>query len=143
MSIRGNVESKQQHPRLYQALALLFVVLYLLASVRGLVPGLCLNLRPFDAQASEACMEEDAGSCCSAKNRAAEGAPDSTPAAPKNCPFCRLVHGLTETLVYVHFEPLSAAPEHIAFSAPAGATPQEVEHSFSGRGPPAPCRVYA
>ncbi len=120
-------------------MAAFFVVLYLLASVRGLVPGLCLNLRaPEDAAAheGEVCVLSDTASCCASVEAGEEEGPDSTPAAPKSCPMCRLALGLTEPPDYIHFEPLTPLVFRPAFGAPLEAATQQIDSARSGRGPP-------
>jgi hypothetical protein len=129
-------DSFRARPRLFQALAVFFVLLYALSSVRGYVPGLCLNLRAPDmvATASE-CSVQPVSACCAARE-GREGGSGSVPAAPKNCPFCHLAHGLSEPPLYVHFEPLPAIHFQPEYLGPASVIPQALEDACSGRGPP-------
>ena len=128
-------------PRRLQVLALFFVVLYILASVRGLVPGLCLNLVAPDALASyiaeSDCVQTDAGSCCAKVESDETGSPDGTPKAPKRCPFCRLALGLSETPIYVHFEALATSAFRPHYAAPTSEVPTRFDVTVSGRAPPA------
>lgn len=137
MILRRKKLSRELRPGLYQALAVFFVVLYLLAAFRGLVPGLCLNLRPAETASTVVCMESASPSCCTVGDTADEGAPDSTPAAPKRCPMCRLALALTEVPTYVHFEPLSGVRFAPPFPAPVAVIPQWTERHLFVRGPPA------
>ena len=124
-----------------RALAVAFVVLYLLTAVRGLVPGLCMNLQPFAAAKTgdaAACTIESGGSCCSKTIKQDESNDTPDPRAPKRCPFCRLAHALTESPDYVYFTPLAEAPERPIFAAPAVGVSKPVDRRRAGRGPPQP-----
>lgn len=137
MILRRKKLSRELRPGLYQALAVFFVVLYLLSAFRGLVPGLCLNLRPADTASADARIQSASASCCTVRDTAEEGAPEPAPAAPKRCPMCRLALGLTEVPTYVHFEPLSGLRFAPPFPAPDVVIPQWTERHLFVRGPPA------
>lgn len=126
-------------PRLHQASSALFIVLYVMASLRGLVPGLCLNLTaPSELVATvqgTACIEAISSSCCIALDENESG-PGSTPEAPKRCPFCRLALGLTETPEFVYFQPLITSGYRPFFAYPVDGTPSPIDRSCAGRGPP-------
>ena len=134
--IGATVESRP-HPRALRSGAIFFVLLYLLAAVRGLVPGLCLNLRAAEFYTGETCIESAPSACCSALSEE-EGGPGSAPAAPERCPFCRLALGLTESPQFVHFDPLPAPRHNVAFPPAADAAPRDAGHACSGRAPPVP-----
>ena len=127
-------------PRLYRGLACFFVVLYVLASIRGLVPGLCLNLRAGESYqallAESDCEIAESGSCCATVVQDERGGRDSQPAAPKPCPFCQLAYGLTETPEYFHFEPLASPRFHPAFAPVAHGVTRYIDTARSERGPP-------
>jgi len=128
--------NRDRHPGLYQALAVFFAALYVLAAFRGLVPGLCLNLGAAETAGAGAHVQSISASCCTVRDSSEEGAPDSTPAAPKRCPMCRLALGLTEVPTYVHFEPLPGLRFPHPFPAPDAVIPQLAERHVSVRGPP-------
>lgn len=122
-----------------RALAALFVVLYVLSAVRGLVPGLCLNLRAAESYAAVfdtgACTLERAESCCASVS-GDKGAADSTPKSPERCPFCRLALGLTETPQFVYFTPLAAEAFQPFIAPPSRAATKPVNRLRAGRSPP-------
>lgn len=137
--VGDKVESRKRS-RALRSGAIFFVLLYLLAAVRGLVPGLCLNLRAAEFYAGETCIESAPSACCSALSEE-EGGPGSAPAAPERCPFCRLALGLTESPCFVHFDPLAAPLHDAAFPPYADAAPRAAGHACSGRAPPVPFTV--
>ena len=132
-------EIRATRPRLHQVLSGLFIVLYVMASLRGLVPGLCLNLTAPSELVTNlqgtACIEAASGSCCMALDENESG-PGSTPETPKRCPFCRLALGLTETPEFVYFQPLTTSGFRPIFAYPVDGKPSPIDRSCAGRGPP-------
>jgi hypothetical protein len=140
MILCATSESRTARPRLLQALAVFFVVLYVLSAVRGLVPGLCLNLTaPEDgntAFSNTPAIQVGTATCCTTLRKAEEGDGDSKPTAPKRCPFCRLAFGMTEAPVFVYFETLVPTGFRPDFAPPAEGVTQRIDRTQAGRGPP-------
>ncbi|MCF6286143.1 MAG: hypothetical protein L3K26_13270 [Candidatus Hydrogenedentes bacterium] len=140
MTCGSTSKSQSARPRLFQALAVFFVVLYALSAVRGLVPGLCLNLTAAEGGATGfgnlPAIQVGAATCCTTLRKAEEGDGNSQPFAPKRCPFCRLAFGMTETPVFVYFEPLAPTGFRPGFAPPAEGVTQRIDRAQAGRGPP-------
>lgn len=137
MIICTTPESTTHRPLLQRAVAVCFVVLYLLAAMRGLAPGLCLNLRTPERLETgvvrEAPTRMAAISCCVVGDG---GAGDPAPAAPERCPFCRLALGLTEPPDFVYFVPVPDAGFPAHFLPPATWIPRDRDPAHTDRGPP-------
>lgn len=123
------------------------LVLLTLASVRGLVPGICANLWPSQDAAVVYGADSVVGSigaCCAElglqRSCPLPGNPRHTapfPGGIKDCAFCKLASARVVPLVFVVFE----TPRDVIAATPVAAVSllhtQWTGHATSVRGPPA------
>lgn len=131
-----------EHPhttRISRFLAVALVGLYVLASVRALVPELCLTMRAVEAAAQGGCAPaaEVAGhGCCTKPQSSPSSGSGGGAPVEENCPFCHLAKALMEPLERV----VLAAPVEGAFQGlPAAAQDpllDAVAQDHPGRAPP-------
>lgn len=83
---------KASRRRSVQAVALCLAGLYVLASGRGLIPGICATLSSVEACENPVLVQSSAQSCCeSSGDSSPAGRNTSGDAAPK-CGLCKLAH---------------------------------------------------
>ena len=131
--------SLQRRSRTFWVASWLMVVLYLVASGRAFIPGICATQRALDAQcaaeSSETSMHAIRACCVLPPTK--DGASD-TPVAPgeSGCALCKLVSSVAPLAATVHV-PVPPEPE---FASPQARTAQRtgtlVVGAFQTRAPP-------
>lgn len=131
--------SLQRRSRTFWVASWLLVVLYLVASGRAFIPGICATQRALDAQ----CAAESNGTsmhalrACCALPPAKDGESDA-PVAPgdSGCALCKLVSSVAPLAATVHLP----APPEPEFTCPQVRVAQrdgsQVADTFQNRAPP-------
>jgi hypothetical protein len=133
------------HPRWIRFTAYGCLLFLLLASGRGLIPGLCANLRALNDASAATCAASDAEmgpsrACCSGMSKTAPGGKDkgNGPSVPgkKECAFCSLCSA--RMLPLHHFVLDKPAPVRIGFLPPSITSPisRHAPEAVRGRAPP-------
>ncbi len=87
--------------RSVQAVSVCLAGLYVLASGRGLIPGLCQTLASVESCENPVLVQSSAHECCQSSGDSAPEDRNSSDDAGQDCGLCKLAHSATSLALHV------------------------------------------